>query len=187
MRKKIAAVIIGPIIVMSLTGYIYFAIPYEFHGKVIDADTRQPIEGAVVVASWSEETATIAGPSSRSKDVKETLTDKNGNWAIKGLRGRKGEKLTDMFTFVTGTYYTRPPEFIVFKPGYCSWPAGFSIDACRNKINPSLLRDGPMIELPKLTIRERETLLMNKPFIPFEDGVRIPIFKKLAELDIAKP
>lgn len=126
-------------------------------GKVIDADTKQPIEGAVVVASWHEETATVAGPSSRLKDVKETLTDKNGEWVIKGPRGREVGNITAIFTFITGTYVTTPPEFIIFKPGYCSWPAGFGIDACKEKIKPEgndKVADGTTIELPKLTNRE---------------------------------
>jgi len=128
-----------------------------FKGRVIDADTKEPIEGAVVVASWSEETATVAGPSSQLKDVKETLTDKNGEWAIKGPKGREGGNITAIFTFLTGTYYTRPPTFIIFKAGYCPWPAGFGINACKGKIKPignSKIIKGETVELPKLTRRE---------------------------------
>ena len=55
-----------------------------FKGKVIDADTREPIEGAVVVAVWHEATSTISGESTRLKDVEECLTDKNGEWTIDG-------------------------------------------------------------------------------------------------------
>ena len=60
-----------------------------FKGKVIDADTKEPIEGAAVVAVWSEETTTPTATHSRLKDVKEVLTDKNGGWEIKGPKGRK--------------------------------------------------------------------------------------------------
>lgn len=107
-----------------------------FKGKVIDADTKEPIEGAVVVAEWIKERAGIAGPITFLKDVKETLTDKNGEWVIKGPRGRKGGNITAIFTFITFTYSTRPPVFIVFKPGYCPWPEGFFIKACKGKIKP---------------------------------------------------
>ena len=141
------------------------ACAMTFKGRVIDADTKEPIEGAVVVASWYEERATVAGPSSQLKDVKETLTDENGKWVIKGPRGMEGGNITAIFTFLTGTYYTRPPEFIIFKPGYCSWPAGLEIDACKGKMKgygKNYHRAiSEIIELPKLT--ERKDRLRNLP------------------------
>jgi len=128
-----------------------------FKGKVIDAETKQPIEGAVVVASWIEERATPAGSTSRLKDVKETLTDMNGEWVIEGPRGRDMGNITAYFTLLTGTYIVNPPEFLVFKPGYCSWPKGFTIGACRGKIKPEgndKVAEGETVELPKLTKKE---------------------------------
>jgi hypothetical protein len=128
-----------------------------FKGKVIDADTREPIEGAVVVAVWHEATATISGESTRLKDVKEILTNKNGEWTMEGPTGKWGGSVTAIYTFLTGSYYTRPPQFIVFKPGYCSWPAGFGIDSCKGKLKPTgndKLADGETVELSKLTNRE---------------------------------
>ena len=59
-----------------------------FRGRVIDADTKEPIEGAVVVASWRGEQA--IGTEMPLKDVKEVLTDKNGEWKIRGPRGTEG-------------------------------------------------------------------------------------------------
>jgi hypothetical protein len=125
-----------------------------FNGKVIDVDTREPIEGAVVVAVWHEATATLSGESTRVKDVGECLTDKNGEWKIDGPRAKWGGSITSIYTFLTGSYYTRPPQFIVFKPGYCSWPAGFGIDSCKGKLKPSgneKLANGETVELSKLT------------------------------------
>ncbi len=127
-----------------------------FKGKVIDADTKEPIEGAVVVASWSESTATITGGSQRSKDVKETLTDKKGEWKI---RGPKGDRfIAQVFAMIPGIYYTEAPEFIVFKPGYCSYRAGFGIKACKEKMKVNNFTNsdniGEVVELPKLTDRE---------------------------------
>lgn len=128
-----------------------------FKGKVIDADTKQPIEGAVVVAAWYEAGATVAGPTSRLKDVKESLTDKRGEWVIEGPKGRELGFFTSIFTFVTGIYITNPPNFIVFKPGYCSWPEGFMIDACKGTIRPEgnhRVAAGEMVELSILNNRE---------------------------------
>lgn len=129
-----------------------------FKGKVIDADTKQPIEGAVVVASWHEERATPTGSISRLKDVKETLTDKKGEWVIQGPKGREVGDISAIFTFVTGTYITNPPLFIVFKPGYCPWSIeAFGIATCKGKIKPlgtDKVAVGETVELPKLTNRE---------------------------------
>ncbi len=153
MRNRIALIMFLMLMSFSTT-----ACAQTFKGKVIDADTKEPIEGAVVVASWHEERATVAGPSSQLKDVKETLTDKNGEWVIKGPGGMEGGNITAIFTFLTGTYYTIPPEFIIFKPGYCSWPAGFGIDACKGKMK-GYGRNyhkaiSEIIELPRLTKRK---------------------------------
>ena len=145
-----------------------------FKGKVIDADTREPIEGAVVVAVWHEATATISGESTRLEDVKETLTDKKGEWTIEGPRGKRGGSVTAIYTFLTGSYYTRPPEFIVFKPSYCSWPAGFGIDSCKGKLKPSgndKLANGETVELSTLT--NREDRLRAQGIGPVYDGPSI--------------
>ena len=129
----------------------------DFKGNVIDAETKEPIEGAVVVAYWHEERAEIPGPNTRLKDVKETLTDKNGEWMIKGPGGSSHSNIKALFTFITRTYYTRRPNFIFYKPGYCPWPDGFSIEACKVKLKPSgnpKIREGQTVELPRLTKRE---------------------------------
>ena len=53
-----------------------------YRGKVLEYETKGPIEGAVVVAYWNERRATVAGGSTRLFEVKETLTDKKGEWQI---------------------------------------------------------------------------------------------------------
>jgi hypothetical protein len=139
---------------LSLTQNAWCA---TFRGKVIDADTKQPIEGAVVVASWDEERATPAGPTSRLKDVKETITDKNGIWIIEGPKGGNVGDIKAMFSFITGTYFTNTPEFIIFKPSYCSWPKGFGIDLCKKSMKPvgsDKVAEGITVELPQLTDKE---------------------------------
>lgn len=143
-----------------------------FHGKVIDADTKEPIEGAVVVASWNESTATIAGGSSRFKDVKETLTNKNGEWKI---RGPKGDSfIAQVFAMIPGIYYTKAPEFIIFKPGYCSWPEGFSIKPCKENIKPNgndKIAEGDIVELSSL-LRKEDRLRAQQISISLMDGDR---------------
>jgi hypothetical protein len=118
--------------------------------------------------------------------VKEALTDKNGEWMIEGPKGREMGSITAIFTLMTGTYITNPPEFIVFKPGYCSWPAGFGIDACKDKIQPEgndKVAEGHTVELSKLTNRERMTVIRNIPSLGMaaEAENKLPLFKNLLE------
>ncbi len=150
-------------IFLACLGFCTNACGATFTGKVIDADTKEPIEGAVVVASWLEETATVAGPSTRLKDIKETLTDRNGEWAIRGPKGKIGGSITALFTFFASTYYTKPPEFIVFKPGYCPYPEGFGIAACKEKLRPYGIGNREITQLPKLTNREDRLKVVMDP------------------------
>jgi hypothetical protein len=168
-----------------------FAKDRTFHGKVIDVDTKEPIEGAVVVAYWLEARATVSGEDTRLKEVKETLTDKDGKWSITGPKGKEGSNALLIFTFLTGTYYTREPRFIIFKPGYCSWPQGFSIDACKEKIIHSgtgEITEGGNVELPKLINRDRMTVIRNIPSLGMasEAEAKLPSFKKLIEQEERK-
>ena len=83
----------------------------EYRGKVIDAETKKPMEGAVVVVTYFKYTIGIAGQDTSVIKTKETLTDKNGE-----------------FYFPAYTTVIQPlsgedkAEFIIYKPGYGSFP-----------------------------------------------------------------
>ena len=72
--------------ILSITGCEgqFYPLPYRslapFEGKVIDADTKEPIKGAVVLAVYSYEIYGIAGANTIIKDGQETLTDKK--WRV---------------------------------------------------------------------------------------------------------
>jgi hypothetical protein len=137
-----------------------------YRGKVIDADTKEPIAGAAVVVHWNKAWQTISGESTELKEVKEILTDKNGEWSIVGPKGKEHDPHPYLSFFLLLSY-TRKPVFIIFKPGYCSWPGGFSIAACREKIKPGgtgEIMEGKTIELPKLPkLMKREEILRAIP------------------------
>lgn len=152
-----------------------------FKGKIIDADTKEPLEDVVVVSAWSEETTYIGATHSRLKEVKEVLTNKNGEWEIKGPRGMGSdfmETVMSIVTLTTGAYYTRPPDIIFFKPGYCSYPNGLGILACREKM--TFIKD--TLELPKLLDRSREAFLLNIPSLTSDARAKLPIYQKLLDL-----
>ena len=147
----------------------------NFSGRVIDAETKEPIEGAVVVAYWYEARSTLLGESTRMKDVEECVTDKNGEWKIVGEEGKSFNPNPHQ-SLITGAYYTREPLFIAFKPGYCPWPEGFFVEACQGKIKPGgngEIRRGVTVELPKLSKKEDRLR-----FVPDIVGESLAQFRK---------
>jgi hypothetical protein len=144
------------------------AFAYTFSGRVIDAETKEPIEGAVVVARWQKEKAVFVETVQKLKDVKETLTNENGEWSIEGPKGHEYGKINPLLVIVSHipfVYYTLKPEFIIFKPGYCSWPKGRRIAACSgiDYHSDEGYWHGATIELPRLTERDRKTIMRNMP------------------------
>jgi hypothetical protein len=81
----------------------------EFKGRVIDAETKEPIEGAVVVVVYNKFLPGLTGTGGNTNPmkIKETLTDKYGE-----------------FNFPSYTTLIQPlstedkAEFIFYKPGY---------------------------------------------------------------------
>lgn len=77
--------------------------PYE--GKVIDAQTRQPVKGAVVLGVWNKYQFTVGGPTGEFYDSVEVLTDENGHFKIDGLGVRVLSNVDEM-------------DIMIFKAGY---------------------------------------------------------------------
>lgn len=83
-----------------------------FKGKVIDAETKEPIEGAVVVVTYSKTTHFPPEAQSSTINVREILTDKNGEFYISSYTAIIQPLSTESMA-----------NFIIFKPGYGSFPA----------------------------------------------------------------
>lgn len=159
-----------------------------FRGRVIDFDTKQPLEGAVVVAYWLEAASAPLGEVTRLKEVKECVTDSNGEWSLVGEEGHPHNPYWYLFPLVglLELYYTRNPNFIIFKPGYCSWPQGFSVEECNDRIQPSLIEEwlqGPHLELGRLKTKDRLSIIRNIPSLGMasEAKSKLPIYRKLVE------
>ncbi len=176
MKNRLAVILLITLISIGTS-----ACGKTFHGKVVDAETKKPVEEAIIVASWNESTATISGGSAKFKDAREVLTDKNGEWQI---RGPKGDRIISQFlAIIPGVYYTEAPEFIIFKPGYCSYPKGFTIEACKEKIRPYGIGDGEITELPKLTrIEDRLKSQRIWPLLMNHDKESLVRIKKFVKL-----
>lgn len=154
------AILLSPI----LSLIIWFNIPYyylaPFEGKVIDADTRQPIEGAAVLAVYYKTVYTIAGSNSYPEDAQETMTDKNGEFKIAEITKWSWEQ-------------KGYPEghIVIFKPGYGVFPdhrRTIAVGVDSGWWPPP----GKYIvyELPKLKTREerKDNLIFSRPDIPYK-------------------
>jgi hypothetical protein len=141
-------------IVLLLTGCasaIRYDGPYE--GRVIDADTGEPIEGVVVLGVWNTETPTPAGAVHHYYDATETVTDRNGDFKIKGLGLLV---LSDVI----------PMDVLIFKAGYEYLGLGPWSGLKKSYLTSKKIKwDGEkaIIPLKKLTMEERRK---NVPPLP---------------------
>jgi hypothetical protein len=145
MKKSILIIIC---ILIFLPGCLY-AVRYDgtYRGKVIDADTREPIEGVVVLGVWYKEHSTVAGAVHEFYDARETVTDKNGEFELSGM---------GLTTFV------EPMHILIFKAGYeyigtAPW-GGLKKGFLLSKI-VKWEGNKPIIPLKKLTMEERRKKL----------------------------
>ncbi len=106
MLNKAGVKILSILLLISVTGCIpAYTIRYDetFSGKVVDAETGEPVEGAVVLGVWY--VSMIYG--SKYYDARETVTDKNGEFSIhgKGLRIMSNLEPMDILIFKAGYKY----------------------------------------------------------------------------------
>jgi len=139
---------------ISMPGY---RILSPFQGRVVDADTGEPIGGAAVLAVYKSSDMSVAGTITRTVDAQETLTDKKGEFKIPESK------------FWVKEDAGRPmARLIIFKPRYGAFPEHPRSKALKeNKSRPSA--DKYIVyELPKLKTREeRRSNLPLRPDIPY--------------------
>lgn len=130
--------------------------PYK--GKIVDAETGNPIEGVVVLGVWYKEIATAAGGVSSYYDAAETLTNKNGEFEIRG----KGLKIMSN---------VGPMHVLIFKSGYQyidgPWES-FKVDEGLLKKKVAWEGDRAIIPLRMLTLEERKKRIVARPSVPDE-------------------
>lgn len=131
------------VLLMSCAGHLVYASgPYR--GKVVDAETGQPLVGAVVLAIWYREVPVAPhGPAVDYHDSVEVLTDSQGEFVIPAK------------THFTAIGKIREPQFVVYYPGYAFYP---SLQARPQGRDVTLAYEARIfhVELFKLTaLRER--------------------------------
>ncbi len=116
---------------------VYAFGPYL--GRVIDKETKLPIEGAAVLAVWWER-APAEHPIITDHDAQETLTDLAGNFSIPGIIGMP----------INPQAKIDEPLFYIFKPGYEAY-GGWRLTA---KLAPPGKDGRHVVELRRLSTKE---------------------------------
>ena len=129
-------------------------IRYEgtYQGRVVDEETREPIEGAVILATWHRHHDNLAGGYHTFYDARETVTDKKGEFEMPGmglLLFSNIEKM-EMMAYKAGYGY-RNGSWESFKTGisgrkYIKWEG-----------------DKAIVPIRKLTVEERRLQMVPSP------------------------
>jgi hypothetical protein len=133
-----------------------------FEGQVIDIDTKEPVEGAVVTAYYQRTYVIGFGVGPTDFSIQETLTDKNGKFVIPSYT-----------TLLLPIFFGTSVSIGIYKPGYAQTGEGEAVFTKEGRLktkeyhwfpNESKLirvHDG-VFELPKLEKKEdRETAMQN--------------------------
>lgn len=146
MKVTKSVLLVFAMLLLFNTGCSY-AVRYDgtYKGKVIDADTGEPIEGAVVLGTWYTVSHTVAGGVHSYYNARETSTDKSGEFSIPGMGLRIMSNL-------------EPMNFLIFKSGYeYIGPAHWESLKVDELLSKKIKWEGnkPIIPLKKLTMEQR--------------------------------
>jgi len=123
-----------------------------YRAEVVDADSKAPLVGAVVVALWRRDRVYPFHIETENYAVREVVTDSDGRFVLDAtdIEGSAPRR-------------TRKPEFLIFKPGYGSFPRFQR--APRGFTGGIFEGEGATIELPRLQSRDerRSQLLVLDP------------------------
>ena len=149
--KKIFIILISTLLLPGCYDCLYRTlhfIQYEgtHRGKIVDADTGAPIEGVVVLGTWSRVYPNVAGASHELYDARETVTDKNGEFSIPGMGLKLLSNVEEM-------------NVLIFKSGYeyigtMPWVTLRRDSTMLQKVKWE--DDRAIISLKKLTMDERK-------------------------------
>jgi hypothetical protein len=157
--------LIHPLCKASASGGWIIYHESKFTGKIIDAETKEAIEGAVVVAVYHLRKYGIGAgimSDSLAVDAKEVLTNSKGEFHI------PSHTFCSLWPFAKG----ETTEFIIYKPGYTAFPSfdypkylpDSKLLGLDLKEKADLFKKGVIVELAKLVNQEER--LSNIPSRP---------------------
>jgi hypothetical protein len=108
-RRLFVSVLFAAIVTVGCGGHLIYPSG-PLRGRVVDADTGQPLVGAAVVAAWFLEHPMAVHGTANAYDVVEVLTDD------------KGEFVVPHQTHVTLVGSVNEPRITIYMPGYGPYP-----------------------------------------------------------------
>ena len=110
---------LGSVLIALISGVLLCMVPAaeaagQWQAQVVSADSKQPLEGVVVLAWWTRNVRSLGGPGEEYRDSQEVLTDKDGRFLIESR----------WFFSLNPLAFFRGPFVAMFKPGYgdYEWP-----------------------------------------------------------------
>lgn len=154
--KNFRVLFISCLLVFGICNYANASEFGPFQGKIIDAETKEPIEGVVVLIEWRQYRLSSLFENTIFYDAQETLTDKSGEFYIPGI-----------WILNPWTRLMLESHVIIYKSGYGTIDGEHIRDlakalSAKKDGTPrvtyiSSFQDGkPVIILKKLTVEERK-------------------------------
>lgn len=126
-----------------------------YRGRVIDAETKQPLAGAVILAVWRREQTQLFRTATVFYEAREVLTDASGEFVVHAEDIEMNAPLK-----------TWRPTFVIFFPGYGSFP-GYETAPRIADFEGA----GATVELPRLRARKDRLRVIGglpPPLVPTE-------------------
>ena len=140
-----------------------------YRGRVVDAETKQPLAGAVVVAIWDRRKVQLFQATTVFYEAREVLTDANGEFVLhaEDIEG-------------SAPAQTLRPTFKIFFPGY-GWYPRYHVTP-QGFLGGIFEGAGVTVELPRLKMREERLKAIGglPPYVPDE---KIPNFLRLMNIE----
>jgi len=124
-----------------------------YQGKVMDAETKEPLVGAVVLAIWYREAPGLGGhgPAEDYHDALEVLTDAQGEFTVPAK------------THLTPIGKIREPKLVIYYPGYGFFPSLQAYPQKDKEVRAAYERKFFQVELIKLKTREERMKVIDYP------------------------
>ena len=156
-----------------------------WRAQIVDGETKQLLEGVVVLAIWNERHGSVGGLAGGGYFAsEEVLTGADGRFTIGVLKKR----LLNPFAILKG------PEFYIFKPGYGRWHfqgdeewPKLDLEEQDKRVEETWRRfnsaEGVVLELPPLKMRGARLKFIASPPTPGMDVPREQMRKLLKAID----
>jgi hypothetical protein len=131
-----------------------------WQAQVVAGDTKQPVDGVVVLAWWTRNVRSLGGPSEDYRDSQEVVTDKDGRFTIEPR----------WFFSLNPLVFFRGPFVAMFKPGYgdYEWPGYKGSETWPKEKREALrteaqllLLEGIVLEMPALVSVDQRKKYLN--------------------------